>query len=252
MKAGEAPTHVMKFCVQDWLSSPLRGQLALERDHLARMVYLELLFKLHENGGSIARADVAGAIMVSEEEAGQALDRLITSGRLSERDGVISNPRVLSDLAREQQFRAEQAERGRLGGTARAKRPLDGRQADAKRSVSPPAPAPAPAPVRQYARPPESDVEQAIWQARQRKEVQLLRLVGRLRDAGYLANSEPVASGREDIAEAIMRHVTAYEQNGLVVKGRTKPEHLSLERLERSIEDAEAILDGLESGRADA
>lgn len=114
----------MRWAPQDWLSSSLRGQLAMEGDHLARMVYRELLDKLHECGGRIKREHVAGAVLVKPEEADRALDRLLQSGSIVEQDGLIWNPRVLEDLERAKQFSEEQAQLGRRGGLAKAKRSL--------------------------------------------------------------------------------------------------------------------------------
>ena len=95
MKAGIAPVHLMKWAVQDWNSSPLRAALIAERNHVARLVYLELLFKLHEEGGAIRREEVAGAVGVTQEEADAALARLIQSKRVREkRGGWLTNPRV--------------------------------------------------------------------------------------------------------------------------------------------------------------
>lgn len=109
MKSGERPAHVMWFCPQDWISSPLRMELVIERDHLSRLVYMELLSKLHESGGELARTEVAGACGVTAKESEKALSRLIRSGRLVERDGMISNPRVTADLQRNVEFRERQS-----------------------------------------------------------------------------------------------------------------------------------------------
>jgi len=154
MKNGRAPTHIMRWGVQDWLSSPLRGQLALERDHLSRMVYLELLQKLHENGGGLPRHDVAGALLISEEDADRAVERLLRSGRIVEVDGMLSNPRVTADLEREETYRTQQSEFGAIGGRLAGKgRPkAQGAetgvpQGSVRSTPNPPAPAPAPTPM---------------------------------------------------------------------------------------------------------
>src|SRR5262249_15916593 len=96
----------------------LRGQLALEKDHLTRMVYLELLQKLHENGGRLHRDQVAGAVFVTEDEADHAIDRLVKSGRISEDAGILTNRRVLKDLAMAEGFPRNAKESGRRGGKA--------------------------------------------------------------------------------------------------------------------------------------
>lgn len=112
--------HIMLWAPQDWLSSPLRGELALERDHLARLVYLEILGILHERGGFIPAAEVAGAVLVTGDEAERALARLLRSGRLETADGgLIASPRVLRDLGRDAAYRRAAAEHGRRGATRR-------------------------------------------------------------------------------------------------------------------------------------
>jgi hypothetical protein len=134
VKGGQTPRHVMRFCPQDYHSSPLRGQLARERDHLTRMVYLELLTKLHEHGGTLARSEVDGAILITPEEADHAINRLLISGRIIEQNGVLSNPRVTLDLKRTQQFGKEQSIRGQLGGLTAGKGRPKGRKASVRRT----------------------------------------------------------------------------------------------------------------------
>lgn len=105
--------HFMSFAPQDWLSSPLRGELALERDHLTRMVYLELLLKLWEEGGAIRRSDVAGACAITKGEAEKAIVRLLESGRLYEVDGVLRNERVDKDLTDLGEYRESQSQKAK-------------------------------------------------------------------------------------------------------------------------------------------
>lgn len=118
-----APVHFQRWAPQDWLSSPLRGELALERDHLTRAVYRDLLDVLHERGGYLPRSEVKGACLVTHEEAEHAIARLLASGRVAETDdGRLYNERVLADLAGEREWRDEQARSGSAGGRARADR----------------------------------------------------------------------------------------------------------------------------------
>jgi hypothetical protein len=124
------------------------------------MVYLELLQKLHENGGGIARADVAGALLIAEDEAERAVERLKKSGRIIESDGMLSNPRVSADTASEIAYRAAQAVPGSKGGkTAGRGRPKGVNRAtpnDDRATPNPdspaypppsPSPSPSPSPV---------------------------------------------------------------------------------------------------------
>jgi len=113
MNSGERPVHIMHWAPQDWLSSPLRAQLALERNHVARLLYRELLDAVHAAGGQIRRSVIPGAVMLSAEEVDVGLVRLLESGRIVERGGFISNPRVRKDINRVVVDRKRDAERKR-------------------------------------------------------------------------------------------------------------------------------------------
>lgn len=146
-----APTHRMGWYPADHATSPLRGELALEGNHLVRLAWRELLDALWLRGGYIARSEIAGALLLSREDAEQALSRLLESGRFRvTEDGRVYNDRVLRDLAAEQTYRAEQRERGKAG--ARSRWQADGERhpdglASAKQVHGPPPPSPAPAPT---------------------------------------------------------------------------------------------------------
>jgi len=114
MNNGERPVHIMHWAPQDWLSSPLRAQLALERDHVARLLYRELLDAIHAAGGRIRRSEIPGAVMLSAEEVDLGLVRLLQSGRVVERGGFISNPRVRKEIDGVLGDRKRDAERKRL------------------------------------------------------------------------------------------------------------------------------------------
>jgi hypothetical protein len=117
-QASPAPVHFMRWAPADWLGSVLRGELALERDHVARLVYRELLDVLHQRGGYLPRAEVAGAVLVTAKQAERAVERLLRSRRLQQTDdGRLFNPRVLRGLEGERSYRAEQA---KPAATARA------------------------------------------------------------------------------------------------------------------------------------
>lgn len=115
--------HIMSWCPQDWLSSPLRGELAMERNHLARVVYRDLLDVLHERGGYLNRGAVAGACLVTPEEAEAALKRLLESKRIQiTEDGRLYNERVLEALEEQRKYREQRALLGSAGGKRRAER----------------------------------------------------------------------------------------------------------------------------------
>jgi hypothetical protein len=119
------------------------------------MVYWELLFKLHENGGSFREDEVAGALLITKEEAGQAIDRLVTSGRIIERDGILTNPRVSASVIENRKFSKEQSVKGskrasigkrNLDGTLASSRTPAGLQPE-KQSIQPPTSLPLPLPL---------------------------------------------------------------------------------------------------------
>lgn len=111
----------MRFFPGDWLGSPLRSELILERAHSVRLAYLELLFVLHDKGGRLLRSDLSGAVGMVREEAESAIARLLESGRIVEVDGYLINPRVLSQIEDDERFMASCRETGRVGGLASAK-----------------------------------------------------------------------------------------------------------------------------------
>lgn len=122
MAGRGAPVHIMRWAPQDWLSSSLRGELALTSDHLSRAVYRDLLDVLHNRGGYIERSRVAGACLVQASEAEQALKVLLAAGAIEETDdGRIFNARVLADLASERDYQEEKRGAGSRGGEARAR-----------------------------------------------------------------------------------------------------------------------------------
>lgn len=121
-RAGHSQArHLMRFFPGDWLGSPLRAELILERAHAVRLAYLELLFVLHDKGGRLLRSDLSGAVGMVREEAEAAISRLLESGRIIEQDGYLINPRVLSQIEDDERFMASCREAGRVGGLASAK-----------------------------------------------------------------------------------------------------------------------------------
>jgi hypothetical protein len=104
----------------------------MERDHLTRLVYRELLDVLHARGGYLHRDEVSGACLVSREEAEHAVARLLPTGRLKEtEDGRLFNPRILESLAEEAKFRDQNRQLASSGGKA-----LAGRMTSEERSQS--------------------------------------------------------------------------------------------------------------------
>lgn len=161
-------THIQRWAPQDYRTSKVRARSIRTSDPMLRLVYLEILFALFERGGELPDdlEVLTDELGLPAEQIAAALDTLsrlqasdaASRGGILRGGGRISNPRVSEELAAEAEFRKTQAELGRKGGRAKAKRSLSGRQAKpkrsltdrqaiAQRSVSPPAPAPAPTPT---------------------------------------------------------------------------------------------------------
>lgn len=90
--------------------------------------------------------------------------------------------------------------------------------------------------------PPDVRTENALRNAKWQSERKLLALVGQIAEK----------TGKE--AQDVMREVTAYKRKAddQLVTGRLNPALLSEERLEKSLEDAEAWLASLEKGQVSA
>lgn len=152
-----AKTHLMRWAPQDWRTSRVRMRSAMTGDRDLRLVYFEALNALHENGGRVPSDPVklADLLLIPSDVIAAKLPVLLELGEdcdgglIDNGDGTISNRRIVNDLAEELEFRRQQAELGRRGGHAKAMASAQSseRQANAKRTVSPPAPAPLPPPA---------------------------------------------------------------------------------------------------------
>lgn len=143
--------HFVAWAPADWLGSSLRGELALAGDHVARLLYRELLDVLYDRGGYVPRGEIPGACMIPRAEAEPALERLIASGRIVETPEGVTNPRVLATLGEAAAWRQQQAERGRVGAERRWRPHRDPMATDGPPSPSP-SPSPTPTPSRARAR----------------------------------------------------------------------------------------------------
>jgi hypothetical protein len=146
----------MPFAADDYRSSKVRQRSARTGDPALRLVYLEMLLALWVSGGELpADPDLlADELLLPADEIARVLPILSDMrqkdphgrGGLQVSEGSISNPRVTEDLAENQRFREKQADLGRRGGVAKAKRSRSGRQAIAKRTLSPLPSPPLPSP----------------------------------------------------------------------------------------------------------
>lgn len=120
-KEGDKPNHIMLWSPQDWQGSALRMELILERDHLTRLVYFEILGKLHEEGGYLPRAAVSGVCGIKPVEAERAVERLLKSPlnlQITD-DGMLFNLRILNDLGARAIKRENYSTGSRKGWTSR-------------------------------------------------------------------------------------------------------------------------------------
>lgn len=136
---------MMYFSVQDYRTSALRMRSIMTGDRDLRLVYSELLFALWEQGGYVPAdaeqlVDILGLPVEVIEKALPVIEdfgRRSTRGGCRIEGGQIWNQRILDDLERELEYREQQAEFGRRGGMAKAKRSPRVAQGSAKGSVSP-------------------------------------------------------------------------------------------------------------------
>jgi hypothetical protein len=117
-------THIMRWAPQDWRTSKVRMRSAMTADPMLRLVYLELLFALHEAGGDLS-ADplvLADELALPAAEIERALVVLGVMGKVVTHQGRIANPRVSTDLGRLKDWIAAQSEAGKKSAQARLQR----------------------------------------------------------------------------------------------------------------------------------
>ncbi len=148
--------HFMRLAVQDLRGSTIRKRaLRLGRPELWAL-YMELLWALHEAGGTLSSDPQALADELEFWTPEQIADMLpLLAPAPGKRGGIVVDggslrcQRVNDSLDEEAAFRAAQAERGRSGGRASAKRTLS----ECSKALKPPSPSPLPLPT------PETETE---------------------------------------------------------------------------------------------
>lgn len=260
MKGGKTPIHLMRFACADYLNEPA-VKLALAEDNVdASAFYPLFLFNAFTQGGSLPSGPriLAATVGMPLKRVERALKFWQEHGVIEERDGRLYQKRLEREVTQELAFRDSEAERKRIARERQSGgRPADGGQASGGRRPESEAPTPAPAPlpapnaVRQSPAPlpattnghgatslppgqREDDRTEAAIKARKvAQERYLLRLVGRL---------EPLDPKGRDPSQ-LMALVTSYDKpDGRRVGGCVNPATLSYERVEKSVEDAEALL----------
>lgn len=220
----------------------------MERDHVTRVVYRELLDVMHERGGYVKRSEVAGACLVTPEEAEHAVERLLKSGRIAEQAGKLSNLRVLAGLISREAYLQEKAAAGMASAKARKERtgtaqPPNTRRTGVQQTPKAPGTPPEPSVSVSVSLPvngrtdgrPSSPANPLVSGQRPSLEVELLRLVRR----------EAELTDRDGME--VMSEVTGYEG---ATRSKLNPATMSDDRLANSVLDARARVKKLEAADA--
>lgn len=123
---GERPVHILPWAAQDYRDSKVRARSMRTGDPMLRLVYLELLFAMQCQGGSVS-ADIDNledelALDPAEiERCLPVLKKLGGDGRggIVEVDGMLSNRRVMDEIQRAKSSQAQRSEAGRASRDAR-------------------------------------------------------------------------------------------------------------------------------------
>jgi hypothetical protein len=152
---SKAPVHIMRFAPADYLMDGFVKGCYRRRDYRTVAFYSAFLFRSHLEGGSLEDDETALAdhLGMSEKDVRDALAACVAAGKLKRQGGRVFHHRVVESIEAEMQFRAEQTERGKLGGRpaqkAKAFTPVKPVVVDAESPPSPlPTPSPAPSPDR--------------------------------------------------------------------------------------------------------
>lgn len=264
------PIHIMRWAPADYVNDPSVKLALAQRDFVSATFWPLFLFHAFIQGGELpAEPTALGAILgMRPADIRRALAYWSEQGKLKERDGRLYHERVVRDIADEMAFREEQREKGKLGGRPRVTKaePLPVRKPVVLERLSPPSPSPTPTPEpfasaapapspalipagREVVVPPRQDPPARLPADRAEAETtgEIRRLQNEL--GARLARLSEHPNSR-DMVPAWSRRVTSYKRkDGTRVNGvadyRTV---MSIDRLERSIEDADWWLEKLDKG----
>lgn len=140
--------HIIRWSCQDYRTSRTRMRSFATNDPYLRLVYLELLNALPENGGEItADAEhLADVLLCPVEEIRRCIPILVKIGEVGRggivvEEDVIFNRRIKEDIAEDIEYSKTQSENGKKGG--RPKRSV----LEENQTLNPPTPLPMPTPV---------------------------------------------------------------------------------------------------------
>jgi hypothetical protein len=251
VKGGKTPIHIQRWAPADYHQDEHVRLLYARRDWRTLTFYRTFIDVAFMRGGDLP-ADpeaLAASLMMPLADVRTALayclDRLVF-----EEDGRLLQKRVRREVSEELEFRESQVESGRRGGFSRvatlakgkpkASLPGSGSEPQARRTPAP-APAPAPAPYA-CAVPPPDDPPVLPPADRAERAIRLSTDALRTKLYGLIDTMAKEDPDQADPTE-LMRMVTAYDKpDGARVKGVVNAALLTHERLEKSIEDAEAQL----------
>ncbi len=271
------PIHIMRWAPADYVNDPSVKLALAQRDFVSATFWPLFLFHAFIQGGELpAEPTALGAIIgMRPADIRRALAYWTEQGKLKERDGRLYHERICRDIADEIAFREEQSERGVLSWKARGRADASHRLATGSvepagstsrfnQPVQPPSPVPVPEPSpspspvpvsgsipagREVVVPPRHDPPTRLPADRAEAETQgeIRRLQNEL--GARLARLSEHPNSR-DMVPAWSRRATAYKRkDGTRINGvadyRTV---LSIDRLERSIEDADWWLSELDKG----
>lgn len=155
MKGGHTPIHIMRWAPADFVNDSFVRLLVAKADFETFTFYALVLNWSHIEGGTVP-ADpekLAALVGMKKKSAQRALAVCVKAGKLHVDDEVVYHHRVKREVARELEFRAKQAELGRLGGQRAGKgrpkgspnEPLNkDRGSPNPRGPNPPSPSPSP------------------------------------------------------------------------------------------------------------
>lgn len=148
MKNGQTPIHIQRWAPADFHGDEHVKLLKARRDYRTLTFYRHFLDQSFIAGGSLP-ADLealAAVVEMPRKDVETALVFCLNRLIFPDGDRLYQN-RIRRDIAAELGFRAEQSERGKLGGRPRKEATaLDEDKPPVFTPKSPPAPAPAPAP----------------------------------------------------------------------------------------------------------
>jgi hypothetical protein len=269
----------MRWAPADYVNDPSVKLALAQRDYVSSTFYPLFLFHAFIQGGKLpADPTILGAILgMRPVSVRHSVAFWTEQGKIKERDGYLYHDRIVRDIESELAFRAEQAHKGRFGGRPAKGKPFpeeakplpEERLAKGKPlpNESPPLPLPyptgfpAPAPPASAVMPSSIEVGREVVEPRRNEqpprlpadiaEASVLNEIRKLQNelAGRLARLSEHPNSREMVPSWSRRATSYTRKDGTKVQGVSDYRTISsIERLERSIADADRWLQRLDEG----